>query len=84
MTPAALPLAASLAAAAGVPPHLLPAVAERCRRSLAALQAVAYARGGRVRVGWRVVAARVAEEAVGDWREGRLERVCAPQPVAET
>ncbi len=64
--------AVSLAAAAGIPPALLPAVAERCARTVAA---VAHLSAGRSRLTQRQIAERVVAEAVRDWREGVLERL---------
>lgn len=78
MSTTAPTLAALLAARTGIPSHLLPSVSERAARALAAVQSVAYARGGRVRLTQREIAERVVWDAVLDWWDGRLERVCLP------
>ncbi len=70
--------ALTLAAAAGIPPALLPAVAERCARTVAAVQ---HLGAGRSRLTQRKIAERVVAEAVRDWRAGVLERLCAGGPA---
>lgn len=76
MTAPAPVLAAALAARAGIPATLLPSVSERAARTVAAVQAIAYRTGGRVRLTQREIAERVVWEALLDWWDGRLERVC--------
>jgi hypothetical protein len=66
--------AVSLAIAAGIPSALVPAVAERCTRTVAA---VSHMSAGRSRLTQQQIAERVVAEAVRDWREGVLERLCA-------
>ena len=74
MTPALA--AVLLARVAGVPSALLPSVAARARRALAAVAACPPRRALWKRPTHAAVAEAVAECAVRDWRAGVLERCC--------
>lgn len=69
--------AARLAALHGIPPALLPAVAERCARTVTAVQ---HLSAGRSRLTQREIAERVVAEAVADHAAGVLERLCVEGP----
>lgn len=73
MTPALA--AVLLARVAGVPSVLLPSVAARARRALAAVAACHWRVSARKPTRGEIAEA-VAEGAVRDWRAGVLERCC--------